>query len=636
MKPFFEYLLALVTVINLGSVLHAQNQNPTFSHTIKEELKPWTNKPFYNNPDNFQFAIVSDRTGGHREGVFGKGIEKINLLYPEFVISVGDLIEGYSKDNTLINAQWKEFDSILKPLSTRFFYVAGNHDYSNEVMAQQWKERYGKDYYHFIYKDVLFLILNSNDGDGVIMGKDQIAFLKEAIAQNNNVRWTMVFMHHPMWAYGDANGFDEVEAALSDRKYTVFAGHTHRYLFDVRNDQNHYVLATTGGGSRLRGPKFGEFDHIGWVTMTDNGPKLVNLALSGILDHNVSTKQTKEQAVSLINATDFKTLVMANKTERKAILSLENTSNKPIHFKGQLYHHHQVKPDSSRFQLSLPPMTSSEIVIKTTPLENSEASTWDPLELEWEMGYDNDFMEPEFSLSGIEIIELTPSRTGISMTEQDIFIKELQVALTHPYKKVSAKFTLDGSGINENTPVFPESLTLDKTTMLNVKLTDSEGFESAVFRKTYKKVKPVEATKKPRNGKKGLQYTYYEGNFDSIPDFNTLKSLKSGSVTILAPDEIGERLDHYAIQYKGFISVPETGIYTFYLKSDDGSKLYMDGELLIDNDGSHDTSTKTGTKALKKGMHPVQIDYFEDFLGEHLQLDFSGPTVEKSPAVFWH
>src|SRR5690606_11240587 len=82
--------------------------------------------------------------------------------------------------------------------------------------------------------------------------------------------------------------------------------------------------------------------------------------------------------------------------------------------------------------------------------------------------------------------------------------------------------------------------------------------------------------------------------------------------------------------------VPETGIYTFYLKSDDGSKLYLDGELLIDNDGSHDTSTKTGLKALKKGMHPVRLDYFEDFLGAHLQLHFSGPTVGKSPAVFWH
>jgi predicted MPP superfamily phosphohydrolase len=636
MKTFLKILLALVTVLNLGNELQAQNENPAFSHTIEEELKPWTNKPFYNNPDNFQFAIVSDRTGGHREGVFGKGVEKINLLYPEFVMSVGDLIEGYSKDNTLLNAQWKEFDSILKPLATRFFYVAGNHDYSNEVMAQQWKERYGKDYYHFTYKEVLFLILNSNDGDGVVMGKNQIAFLKEAIAQNTNVRWTMVFMHHPMWAYGDASGFDEVEAALSDRKYTVFAGHTHRYMFDVRNDQNHYVLATTGGGSRLRGPKFGEFDQIGWVTMTDKGPKLVNLALSGIHDHDVSTQQTKEQAVSLIKATDFKTLVMAKERERKAILLLNNTSNKPIHFKGQLYHHHQVKADSSRFQLSLPPMSSSEIIIKTNPLDDAEASTWDPLELEWEMGYDNDFMEPEFSLNGTEIIELTPTQAGVSLTEQDIFVQELQVALTHPYKNISAKFTLDGSAINQDSPVFPENLTLDKTTIISLKLTDSEGFESAGFQKTYEKVKPAAATRKPRNAKKGLQYTYYEGNFDSIPDFSTLKALKSGSVTLLDPDAIGERLDHYAIQYKGFISVPETGIYTFYLRSDDGSKLYLDGDLLINNDGSHDTSTKTGMKALKKGMHPVQIDYFEDFLGEHLQLDFSGPNMERSPAVFWH
>ena len=62
MKTFLKHLLAHFIVVNLGSALYAQNENPSFSHTIKEELKPWTNKSFYNNPNNFQFAIVSDRT----------------------------------------------------------------------------------------------------------------------------------------------------------------------------------------------------------------------------------------------------------------------------------------------------------------------------------------------------------------------------------------------------------------------------------------------------------------------------------------------------------------------------------------------------------------------------------------------
>ena len=61
----------------LGSVIsYAQDSTNVFSHTLESSKKPWTIKPFYNNPENFQFAIVSDRTGGHRDGVFGKGIEK--------------------------------------------------------------------------------------------------------------------------------------------------------------------------------------------------------------------------------------------------------------------------------------------------------------------------------------------------------------------------------------------------------------------------------------------------------------------------------------------------------------------------------------------------------------------------------
>lgn len=628
-------LFAIFAFLNVAA-LNSQNESPTFSHAIEEGSKPWTNKPFYNNPDNFQFAIVSDRTGGHREGVFGKAIEKINQLYPEFVMSVGDLIEGYTKDNDLLNEQWKEFDSILNPLSSRFFLVAGNHDYSNEIMAKQWKERYGKDYYHFLYKNVLFLVANSNDGEGIVMGKDQVAFMKEAIEQHPDVRWTMIFMHHPMWTYGEMNGFNEVEEVLKNRKYTVFAGHTHRYLFEVRNDQNHYVLATTGGGSKLLGPKFGEFDHIGWVTMTDNGPKLVNLELSGIIEHNISNKISRELAAALIESTEFNTLVMQKGTKRKVVLLLKNTTEKTIHFKGRLYHHHQVKPDTSRFEVSISPASSHELIINTTALADLDSRIWDPLELEWEMGYDSRFMEPELKLSGSEIIELSVTEPALAMTEQNIFIKELKIDLRHPYRNLAVKYALDGSEVGGNSPIFSNALNIDKTTKIKMKLTDSEGFESGIVEKIYSKVEPANALKSRKKLKKGLQYAYYEGYFDSVPDFSTLKPVKNGSVVELNPDKIGQRLDHFAIQYTGYIEIPKTGIYTFYLTSDDGSKLYLNNELLIDNDGSHDVTLKTGMKALKKGMHPVRIDYFEDFLGERLELEYSGPAIEKSKVRLWH
>ncbi|MEO9512048.1 MAG: PA14 domain-containing protein [Flavobacteriaceae bacterium] len=583
---------------------------------------------------------MSDRTGGHRNGVFGQALGKINQLHPEFVMSVGDLIEGYTKDTSLLNEHWKEFHGILDTLETKFFYVPGNHDYSNPTMATQWKERFGKDYYHFIYKKVLFLVANSNDGDGMLMSNDQIEYLKNVIRENSEVRWTMLFLHHPMWTYGKLNGFNEIEKVLQGRGYTVFAGHTHRYLHEVRNDQNHYVLGTTGGGSKLRGPRFGEFDHVSWVTMTETGPKLVNLELSGIVDHNVSNTKTTKDALALLQSVDFKPLTLSNGDERKVILPLKNTSNKIIRFKGKLFHHHQVTPNASTFDVQIPPNSSQQHEIITHPTKMGESTEWNPLELQWTMECISDTSKDSFNLSGTEMLELNPTTLSpyLSMTEQNIFIQDLSVTVDHPYSKkdIVVRYSLGKIAPTATHPVLSGYLELKNTNTLQVVLADNDGFLSRVLSKKYTKAMPHKP-KKPRHPKRGLLYLYYEGNFTSVPNFGKLGNpLKTGEANQLNPDKIGNRLDHFAIQYKGYIKVPETSIYTFHLTSDDGSKFYIDDNLVVDNDGSHDITAKKGYAALKKGWHPIRIDYFEDFLGEHLQLEFSSPKMEKSPVEFWH
>ena len=113
------------------------------------------------SPENFQFVVITDRTGGHRPGVFPKILEKVNLLQPELVMSVGDYIEGYTEDRATAEAEWAEIDEMIATVEAPFFHIAGNHDYSNEMMAGLWEERMGRPYYHFLYRDVLFIALNS-------------------------------------------------------------------------------------------------------------------------------------------------------------------------------------------------------------------------------------------------------------------------------------------------------------------------------------------------------------------------------------------------------------------------------------------------------------------------------------------
>jgi serine/threonine-protein phosphatase CPPED1 len=261
-----------------------------------ESRNPWTHLKLNNNPDDFQFAIVSDRTGGHREKIFSRAIEQLNLMQPEFVLSVGDLIEGYSTDRDKVHDQWREFQTFTARLQMPFFFVPGNHDLTNASQEKIWQEKFGRRHYHFTYKGVLFLILNTDDpAESSSLSEDQVKWAKQVLADNADARWTIVAYHKPIWN-GDIvkNRWGEVEKALAGRNYTVFVGHVHRYQKFVRQGMNYYQLATTGGGSRLRGVRYGEFDHIVWVTMKPSGPILANIMLDGILPENLALPETTE------------------------------------------------------------------------------------------------------------------------------------------------------------------------------------------------------------------------------------------------------------------------------------------------------------------------------------------------------
>ena len=292
--------------------------------------KPWTSLEALDADAQFHFIVITDRTGGERKGPWADAMEKINLMRPAFVVSVGDLIQGGTEDLKQLEFEWDELNGMVDTLIPPFFYVAGNHDYSNEVMSDVWTEKFGPSYYAFKYKDALFVTLNSsifneaNDApeSWIADHKQQMAWLGETLEENQDVRWTYIFMHHPFWrefwwrrleddgwrgefgakpdnqhATAPAE-WAKVEDLLASRDYTAFAGHTHTYEYEADEGTPHrherISLATTGGGSTirrgdeprrtvLRGPDYAEFDHFVWVTMTDDGPVIANLLLDGIL-----------------------------------------------------------------------------------------------------------------------------------------------------------------------------------------------------------------------------------------------------------------------------------------------------------------------------------------------------------------
>lgn len=126
----------------------------------------------------------------------------------------------------------------------------------------------------------------------------------------------------------------------------------------------------------------------------------------------------------------------------------------------------------------------------------------------------------------------------------------------------------------------------------------------------------------------GLYYEYYEEALTKMPNFALLEPIKTGNVTNISFDPVRQE-NYYQFQYLGYFKAPTDGVYTFYLESDDGSKLFIGEEEIVDNDRTHTVRERSGSIGLSEGYHEITIQYFE-WIGEAvLQLYYEGPGIEK-------
>jgi hypothetical protein len=196
----------------------------------------------------FKFAVIADLWARRSADstVFEEAVREINLIDPDFTISVGDLVDGYVTEPDLIKAQWDAFDADIRKLKRPFYYAYGNHDAMNPEMIEVIRKRYGSSYYSFNCKNCHFIVLftESHGAEGRLVGIDaddaQVAWLAKDLADSRGAVHTFVFLHRP-WPG------PKVMDLFKGRPTTVFAGHLHEYQEFRKDGLNYHVLGTTGG-----------------------------------------------------------------------------------------------------------------------------------------------------------------------------------------------------------------------------------------------------------------------------------------------------------------------------------------------------------------------------------------------------
>ncbi|MCK4749744.1 MAG: chitobiase/beta-hexosaminidase C-terminal domain-containing protein, partial [Bacteroidales bacterium] len=203
-----------------------------------------------------------------------------------------------------------------------------------------------------------------------------------------------------------------------------------------------------------------------------------------------------------------------------------------------------------------------------------------------------------------------------------------RVVLAGAPKGTEIRYTLDGSEPDLDAKLYTQPIKIDKTTVVKMRTFKNGIVQSLCINTVVKKMEY------PDPGlayglKKGLKYNYYEKKYNSFTEVGEDAPDASGivsSVTLEIP-EMGN--GEFALDFTGYLDLPEDGKYTFYLKSDDGSGLYIDGHEAINHDGKHAPTVKSESLTLRAGKLPVHIKYYEVGGGRSLQLSWEGPGFKK-------
>ena len=211
--------------------------------------------------------------------------------------------------------------------------------------------------------------------------------------------------------------------------------------------------------------------------------------------------------------------------------------------------------------------------------------------------------------------------------ETSIFIDTLVVSVTTKREKVELRYTRDGTVPTTTSPLVQGPVRLTQSAVVSARAFRDGQPVSGVAQATFTRVAPRPA-EPVRGDAAGVRYAYFEGDWDRLPDFDAQRFTRTGVVPNfeLGPHQKDER---FGLRYRGFITVPRDGVYTFYTLSDDGSRLSIGDQLVVDNDGLHGMVERSGVIALTAGAHAITVLYFNRTGGAGLEVGYAGPGIKK-------
>ena len=224
--------------------------------------------------NDFRFAIIGDRTGEATAGVYERVWEEVDRLRPDFVINVGDVIEG--GDDSTAEQEWKQMAAVWRRYAYPLYFTPGNHDIWSAASERIYEKYTGRrPFYSFDYRSAHFTVLDNSRTENLSDG--QLRFLERDLDENRSRPLKFVFFHRPsVWLIPLKF---QSEFALHGvlKKYGVtaaFSGHTHQFARLERDGITYVCACSSGGHLRASGDAFAQGWFYGYVVATVQGSKV--------------------------------------------------------------------------------------------------------------------------------------------------------------------------------------------------------------------------------------------------------------------------------------------------------------------------------------------------------------------------
>ncbi|MBO0320695.1 alkaline phosphatase family protein [Muricauda sp. CAU 1633] len=177
----------------------------------------------------------------------------------------------------------------------------------------------------------------------------------------------------------------------------------------------------------------------------------------------------------------------------------------------------------------------------------------------------------------------------------------------------------------ENSIAYQDTFYLKQTSVLKAGIFQEGKLASTIAEANFRIV--------PISKEDPVKYqVFYGEKMEKLPDFSTLKSVKEGFITEFSHKQVmteDVQQDQVALVMESYLEIVEEGTYGFFTNSDDGSKLYVDGKLVVDNDGDHGVLERGAGIELTTGRHLIRVEFFNGGGGYHLDVKFQGANMPK-------